>query len=403
MRLDVSNLHQLICFVKSIVRPKAKCIGLLQTDIDHLCTNIVKAWLKTIPDNPVDDMGEVIVKVIEGGGDIEDLMLVDGLLYPQDSTYDNTLKDMKGPVKIALYNIMLDHHQSGDQWEDDLDLEYDRRAEASWGHVDILPHVSGRHVSLVACQKVVGWELGQRLAGRGIQVVDRLGTVGHQRLLRLCGGQTVSSVNYTLEEEDLGLVDTFQNIEVNDKKYIRLDNQQSGFVTLMVPSLGEQQAEELEDVIKRSLKSLNDLLTQADPSVVPGGGCFESQLALMFTDVTMFRKHLIKQSLIPGHLDISEAMVNSRSGHLYQHEAATRCQCGLEDNSNGSQRRVPVLEVYSSNNKTPSSEIVNSGLLIRNTAQNNIIIDSFTFKKMSILTAVETAENLSNIGMILSC
>ena len=33
-------------------------------------------------------------------------------------------------------------------------------------------------------------------------------------------------------------------------------------MTLLVGALGEQQAEELEDVIKRSLRALNDLLFQ---------------------------------------------------------------------------------------------------------------------------------------------
>ena len=109
IEVDLSNLSQLIDLVKSIIRPKAKCAGLLEVEIDNLGVQIVKAWLRTVPDNDDQVMGEVIVKVVEGGGS-DKVTVMEGLLFPHDPTYDTLFPDMRG-VRVALYDVMLDRHQ----------------------------------------------------------------------------------------------------------------------------------------------------------------------------------------------------------------------------------------------------------------------------------------------------
>ena len=170
IEMDLSNLSQLINLVKSIIRPKAKCAGLLDVEIDNLGVQIVKAWLRTVPDNEDQSMGEVIVKVMEvGGGD--EVTVMDGLLYPHDPTYDDTVFPDMRRVKVALYDVMMDRHQRGDMWEEGgAELEYDREAEQAWGCVDITEMVRRAGAGLVAAQKVVGWEPRQRLERAGIQV-----------------------------------------------------------------------------------------------------------------------------------------------------------------------------------------------------------------------------------------
>ena len=170
IEMDLSNLSQLINLVKSIIRPKAKCAGLLDMEIDNLGVQIVKAWLRTVPDNEDQSMGEVIVKVIEGGGS-DEVTVMDGLLYPHDPTYyDAVFPNMRG-VRVALYDVMMDRHQRGDMWEEGgTELEYDREAEQTWGCVDITEMVRGAGAGLVAAQKVVGWGPRQRLERAGIQV-----------------------------------------------------------------------------------------------------------------------------------------------------------------------------------------------------------------------------------------
>ena len=97
IRFDVGNLKHLVSLVRSVIRPKAKSIGLLQPELDHLCINIVKAWLKTVPDNGDTQVGEVIVKVLESG---EEIRIFDGLLYPLGTDSDEKYHDLKGDIKV---------------------------------------------------------------------------------------------------------------------------------------------------------------------------------------------------------------------------------------------------------------------------------------------------------------
>ena len=63
-----------------------------------------------------------------------------------------------------------------------------------------------------------------------------------------------------------------EHLSVGGKEYLRLDRggERGRLVTLLVGSLGEHQAEELEEAVKRSLLTLNDLVTMSQPRVVPG-------------------------------------------------------------------------------------------------------------------------------------
>ena len=104
---DVSNLKNLRNLVKSIIRPKAKVMGLMDKNIDHLCCKIVKAWLMTVPDDPEQEMGEVVVKTLESpldNSDDNDVKIVHGLLYPLDE--DNKVRSRPGPIKV---NLSLDN------------------------------------------------------------------------------------------------------------------------------------------------------------------------------------------------------------------------------------------------------------------------------------------------------
>ena len=215
----------------------------------------------------------------------------------------------------------------------------------------------------------------------------------------------MSSVIRRLNSADLGTLDSVTSVEVGGKKYLRLENSRPGsvrFVSLCVGSLGEQQAEELEVVIRRSIASLSDLLTQVRPRALPGGGCLEARLSLSLRhDSPRLARHLLRLSLVPGHLDMAEAALEADTGHLYSDQTREACQCGLRTRDGGQGGLIPALEIYNSrqglSNQTPSTLVMNS------VTGNLNVLESFTYKKAAILTAVEAAQNLSNIGMIISC
>ena len=96
---------------------------------------------------------------------------------------------------------------------------------------------------------------------------------------------------------------------------------------------------------------------------------------------------------------MAAAMVDTRYGHLYTCEKDTWCMCGLVAREGTT--LIPALEVY--HNKVNSIDKLDKVISSSNTGDQKIIVDSFSFKKSAIITALETAANLSNIGMILSC
>ena len=102
---DMSDLGLLVSFVKTVIRPKAKAIGLLNTEIDNLGAKIVRAWLATVPDDGDGEMGEVIVKVVEGGG-CEEVAIVEGLLCPHETTFDREFPDIEG-IECTIDLIVL--------------------------------------------------------------------------------------------------------------------------------------------------------------------------------------------------------------------------------------------------------------------------------------------------------
>ena len=81
--------------------------------------------------------------------------------------------------------------------------------------------------------------------------------------------------------------------------------------------------------------------------------------------------------------------------------------CGLVPQEESS--LIPALEIYHNKiqgrflNKITSTSRLQPINSSNNSSHQKLILDSFTFKKGAIITALETAENLSNIGMILSC
>ena len=106
---DMGSISNLVNLVRSIIKPKAKSTGLLGTDLDKLCAKVVKAWLLTVPDDPDMEMGEVVVKMLESPVD-DDVFIVHGLLSPVDEDHKK-MRNMRN-VKVALYNIMMDKHQT---------------------------------------------------------------------------------------------------------------------------------------------------------------------------------------------------------------------------------------------------------------------------------------------------
>ena len=131
--------------------------------------------------------------------------------------------------------------------------------------------------------------------------------------------------------------------------------------------------------------------------MLPGGGCLESILAMQLDTDQVMKKLLMKLALVPSNLNIAEAFVDTKHGHLWAGQDENQCVCGLSEISDAIVL-VPALEIC-----TNSFQIREVEPILNLPNSKNFIVDCFTTKSDSILLALETAENLSNIGMILAC
>ena len=139
--------------------------------------------------------------------------------------------------------------------------------------------------------------------------------------------------------------------------------------------------------------------------LVSGGGCLESLLSLACADISpALHKIFLQLSLAPAGLELSTAQVDTHTGHLHSDQSEisiddyqpirAQCECGLMTRDDQCSM-VSALEIL--HNKT----------LLKQTKKtvNTVpaVIDSYNHKKKAIVTALETAANLSNIGMIIKC
>ena len=383
--VDLGSLHQLLSVVRSVLAAQAVACGLAGKEVESLGRRVLEAWLLTLPEGE-GQMGEVVVRVNEGGGAGE-VAVAPGLLYRHEPTFGAGVERMEG-VRVALYNVMLDHHQSGEEWEG-LTLEVTGEAVS----LDLVHQLEGLGVGLLLCQKVVGEEVRSRLETRlGMQVVDRLGTAAFSRAAAMVGGRVVSSAAHRLEPSDLGWVEVVEQVEVQGKSYLSLQRPGAVLVSLVVGSLGEDQAEELQASLAKAVAGLAELATEVVPRVVPGAGCLEALLALQAEGG--LARALARLALLPSGLGMEEAWVDTRHGHLWGEEGEW-CVCGLVGRSPGLEL-VPGMEALLGAAREVEP-------VVKMPVDRAVVVDSRAAKRRALLLALETAETLADIGTILYC
>ena len=384
--LDLSSLPSLLSLARTHLSAHASACGITKGEVDTLAIKLLEAWLVSLPEGG-GAMGEVLVRVREGGAG--NLDVVPGLLFKYEPTFKAPLQRKEG-VRVALYNIMLDHHQGGEEWEG-LHLEYRRGHEGP--SLDLVSQLKGLGVGLLLCQKVVNEDVKARLEHQlGIHVVERLGTAAFSRVARVVSGRVVSSTAHKLEQKDLGRVEVVEEVEVQGVNYLRLGG--AGLVSIVVGSMGEEHGEEVELVMEKAIAALSGLATQANPMVLPGGGCTESVLAAQTKGA--LAKAFTSLALLPSGLSKDEAWVDANHGHLWADEAGS-CVCGLLQ---GRQNRtlLPCLEVL----HRPAMEVEPVKGVPR-AAGAKLLLDSLETKRQALELALETSDNLADIGVIVKC
>ena len=202
----------------------------------------------------------------------------------------------------------------------------------------------------------------------------------------------MSSPAHRLQAQDLGRVDWVKQVEMQGRGYLHLQKEGAGLVSLAVGSLGEEQGEELELVLNKAVTALTELVTLSEPRVVPGAGCLESVLAMQAEG--SLGQALARLAVLPSGLAMEEAGVDTRYGHLWGEEGNT-CVCGLVAPHQGL-KVVPLLEVL----HQPGRKVLAVDSV---PVDRPVVIDSLEAKRKALTLALQTAENLANIGCILAC
>ena len=398
VQVDLGSLEQMLSLAVTALASKASGAGLLPGQVEKLGRALVQAWLTSLPTGQ-DTLGEVVVRVGEGGGP-DQITISPGLLFllgPDQEQKAGDAAKLSGPVRLALCDVSLEP-QVGEAWEG-ITLEYDLESEAEWeergaGQAGRGAALAAAGVQLLACQKVVGWQARRDLAQAGVAVLDRLGTAAFLRLQRLSGGRALPEPKAG-REGDWGRLDWVEHIQVGDRTFLQLNNTDSGLVTLSLASLGSEQAAELELVVARALDCMTELATQpAPPRALPGGGCLEALLAARLTGDPALRSALVRLSLAPGGLQLARAGLDTATGHLYREEGAARCECGLMSGPPPSW--LPALSLLHSQAALPL-------VAAPPPAGPALLLDSLPAKRAALLTALEAAEGLSEIGAVLYC
>ena len=146
--------------------------------------------------------------------------------------------------------------------------------------------------------------------------------------------------------------------------------------------------------MEKAVTALSNLATQANPMVLPGGGCTESVLAAQ-TDGAL-AKAFTSLALLPSGLSKDEAWVDTNHGHLWGDDGES-CVCGLLQ---GRQNRtlLPCLEIL----QRPAMEVQPVKGVPRATG-TRLILDSLETKRKALELSIETSDNLADIGVIVKC
>ncbi|XP_043202469.1 McKusick-Kaufman/Bardet-Biedl syndromes putative chaperonin-like [Amphibalanus amphitrite] len=358
LRLQL-EVPQLLAVVDTVLRSK-RLLALTAAERRHLSLQLLRAFLLVVPAEPVGDraaLGHVHVQLVPSG-ELLDSAPVPALLVPEPALDDYPPAAGRGRRRCLLFTPHLGEHgeEALDGMEMSLSAEMSTRPLSAERWQAALMRLPLRSGDVIACQRTVPLSLRRALAGRGVTVLERLGSRGASLLTRLSGARPLAGVSLLsevaaeLSAEDGGpaeLVGRLHAVVVRTlggRPYAELRRADSPVVTLLVHCAHpEPLRDELERQLESALFALCCLL--GEPAVVPGGGCLEvvllgqlAQLAAGQDRVTRAVTDALCDTLRQNALAIAGSPLLYRDdsyGHGWRTEPETSsaadhsCVCGL--------------------------------------------------------------------------
>ncbi|KAM9018964.1 molecular chaperone MKKS isoform 2-T10 [Ara ararauna] len=198
--VDFSSVETLLCLVRSVLRSKPACM-LNKTEVDHLTTLILKAFLFTVPCHTESNavLGKCVIVPMKGRR-VMDSAVLPGLLIETPEiqlakplTVKGTCSDV---IKIALFCVSM----SGDSFNPkEGTITVHHRISLEMSELNQLLNVGKQlvndEVGLVVCQKVIHPSLKQYLTENGVIAVERAGLSLMEPLSRMTGSKPIASIH----------------------------------------------------------------------------------------------------------------------------------------------------------------------------------------------------------------
>ena len=265
LRLQL-QVPQLLAVVNTVLRSK-RLLGLTAGERRHLALQLLRAFLLVVPTETTDSraaLGHVHMQVVPSG-DLFNSAPVPALLLPEPALEDTAPPPPPAGAERRRCLLFTPHLGGQEEALEDTDVSLSAplsgrplSTERWQAALDRLPLRRG---DVLACQRTVSPSLRRALAGRGLVVLERLGSRGAALLARLSGAQALGGASLLPEVavelaagdrpgSPAGLVGWLEGVTVRrigDRTYAELSRSEAPVVTLLVHcALPEQLREELE-------------------------------------------------------------------------------------------------------------------------------------------------------------
>ncbi|NWV39065.1 TCPQ protein, partial [Grantiella picta] len=279
--VDFSSVETLVCLVRSILTSKPACM-LNKTEVDHLTTLVLKAFLFTVPCHAETNavLGKCVVVPVKGRRVLDSTVLPGLLIEMPEIQLGKPLavkRTGSNMIKIALFSVSM----SGDGFnpeEGTIAVHHGISLEVS--ELNQLLNVGKQlvedEVGLVVCQKVMHPSLKQYLKENGVIAVDRAGLSLMEPLGRMTGSKPIASM-HLLSSGCYGSLKDLCIESFASKHFIHLIPEDTVICSLILCNRSETAWDELKRVCETAEHVLQ--LTMKDPLALLGGGCTETHLA----------------------------------------------------------------------------------------------------------------------------
>ncbi|NXC56959.1 TCPB protein, partial [Aleadryas rufinucha] len=280
--VDFSSVETLVCLVRSILTSKPACM-LNKTEVDHLTTLVLKAFLFTVPchveTNAV--LGKCVIVPVKGRRVVDSTVLPGLLIEMPEFQLGKPLavkRTGSNVIKTALFSVSM----SGDGFNsEEGTIAVHHGVSLEMSELNQLLNVGKQlvkdEVGLVLCQKVMHPSLKQYLKENGVIAVDRAGLSLMEPLGRMTGKEPPIASIHSLSPGCYGNLKDLCVESFASKHFLHLIPEDTVICSLILCNRSETAWDELKRVCETAEHVLQ--LTMKEPLALLGGGCTETHLA----------------------------------------------------------------------------------------------------------------------------